>query len=472
MKRKIEFLALLLLPGLLFLNSCKNDEIVENIPKVVSLDVSPQTLTYGEELTVNAHLKDDAVSLYQAIFTYSIGGQNVKLDTFKLSSSDQTVTDIFKLNLYRNAPDNAQLSVKVEVMNSEGGVDSLTVSNVTVKRPTFNNLYLQLENGDVLEMTKRITDANVFECAWVLSNDINVKVLSNATTPQSGLVWGNVNGAFDLSDDGTVGFFNLLDPLIVPSKITFNILTFDLEFEGTTMDDGNMWIGLAKLSQETGIDPNTYPGITVMKGTGHFTKNGQVYFRGFPNSVDISKILNPDFFEMRDGKYYFTQETDDYIIRYDMSIGFLFVYPVDSNYPKGIYIAGWGFGPPVQPYTTVRSDYNFDDETLPPGVFYFMPKIADGVYAATVYLAVDTDDFIGFNFYYQKGWGDPVGFGPGGKAEVTGAELAYSTNDAFPLSNGAVWRENIHDPKFTNGVYLLKIDFNKRELSATLKTAN
>jgi len=469
MKRKFFILPFFLLQAGIFLTSCE-EKIVENIPEVVSITATPESLVYGDKITVVTTLKDDAVPLYMAKITFSVAGQAVKTDTISLSKKEETITDEFDMHLYRNAPDNEKVTVSVEVTNSEGGVDSMSINTITVNRPVFNKLYLKLENNDVLEMTQRITNPNEYECSWVVSNDVNVQIISDAITPANGTVWGKVNGSLDISTETEAAYFQLVDPLMLPSKIVFNVLTFDLGFEGTTISDGKMWIGMAQLNEETGINPEVYPDLKVMTGSGHFTKNGQVYFRGFAAEVDIDKILNPDFFEKKDGKYYFIQESGDYTIRYDTYVGFLYVYRVDGNYPNGIFIAGWGFGPPVAPYSTARSDYNFDDETLPPGVFYFMPKIADGAYAATVYLAVDATGFCGFNFYYQKGWGDPTGSGPDSAAEVTGSVLAYSTNDAFPLNNGAVWREGIATP-FTNGIYSLKVDFNKRELSATLITA-
>lgn len=470
MKTKLPNLLLFILLTGVFFSSCKNDTISENIPSILSFSATPENLEYGGKITISAQVKDNAVALNSARFIFSINDKIIKRDTVLLSKQSENISKEEQINLFRNAPDNAKLKITLELVNSEGGILSSSIENITLTRPVYETLYIKMDDDQVLELTRRITEPNIYECAWTTSNDIKVKILSNLTTPEDGIVLGNIGGSLDVGNASKVEFFEYSDPLTLPSKITFNIATFDLLFEGTSINDGNMYIGMAKMSAETNLPDSIYHGLIVMAGTGHFTKNGLVNFRGFPENVVIENILNPDFFEMRDGKYYFTQETGDYSIRYDTSIGFIFVYNTVLTYPTGIYMAGWGFGPPVAPYSTARSDYQFEDVTLAPGVFYYLPKVGTDTYQATVFLKVDATDFMGFNFYYQKGWGNP-GYGPGGINEVTGSQLASSNLSSMPLIKGAVWRSGVVGAPFTNGVYTLNVNFTTRQLKATLVQA-
>ncbi|MFA5047285.1 MAG: hypothetical protein WC542_15270 [Paludibacter sp.] len=475
--KKLFLIPLILLQIGIFFPSCK-EKIVENIPTVVSLTATPQSVVYGSKITVTADVKDNAVALYSAKLIYSVGGVEVKRDTILLKGQSETITKDFQLDLYRNAPDNGTLKITLELTNSEGGVATQSIDNIVITRPVFDKLYLKLEDSTVLEMTRRITDPNVYECAWTLTNDVKVQVLSNATTPASGLVWGDVAGAFDLSKAATPAFFELIDPLMLPTKITFNVMTFDLQFEGATINDGKTYVGMAQMNYETGLDATKFTGYKVMRGTGHFNNNGQVFFRNLPAGVVVDSILNPDFFTKRDGKYYFIGESGDYMIRYDQTVGYLFVYPTQPAFPNGLFIAGYGYGCPSATYDSqFYSDYNWDDETLPPGVYYYMPKIAANIYQCTVYLHVDVTDFIGFNFYYQKGWGDaPTGSGPGGIGQITADQVASCNLESFAFASGGVWRDvsadaNLSKYPFTNGIYTLQIDLAQRKLTATLVKA-
>lgn len=377
-------------------NACKDDDETERMstPVIEQSTLTPETVNYGDSITLSAVVSDAVTPLSTLEVQVILNDELLSEASIRTKGNSATVSKKFKIPFAAGVQDGVPLESNLTLINVDGYEAKTTLSNVVVKRPVFEKLYLVFEDGTVKEMTPTTADKDIFEVAHsVMANSFKVKIaqkLVNNEIDYSGFVWTNADNGMDLGNDLS-SFYTLADPQItMTEKIVFDAKTFQVKMEG---------------SKEEPIQVNgvtlTPSSTTVLAADVTLTKNQVVTVSGIDN---LATTLNPDFFSVEGATVTFLGETGTYKLQLYTDVSFLYVEQPTAVYPAALWICGVGIGRPFEPYVKTTS-WNWNN----PHDYVFCRKVSDNVFQATVYLKHETgknwDDEVSYKYFHQRGWG-------------------------------------------------------------------
>lgn len=142
----------------------------------------------------------------------------------------------------------------------------------------------------------------------------------------------------------------------------------------------------------------------------------------------------------------------EYTLYYNLSKSRLYVEQRGATYPAALWISGMGLGFPQPPYSLdVDWSGNGWNWTVDVHQRSFCKKTGDGVFEALLYISRS----INLKIFQQCGWGN----------EFQSYNFTKSPEnilvDGIEPSDGHKTGDFATGPAFTEGVYLLRLDFNR-----------
>jgi hypothetical protein len=437
--KNIKILVILCMVALGF-NACKDDDEAErkSTPVIEQSSLSPETITYGDSVTLSAVVSDAVTPLSTLEVQMILNDELLSSASIRTKGNNATVNKKFKVPFTAGVVDGAALESNLTLINVDGYEAKITHSNVIVKRPVFEKLYLVLEDGTIKEMSPT-ADKDIFEVAYSsTASSFKVKIaqkVANGGIDYSGFVWANGDNALALGNELS-SFYELSDPLIkLTEKFIFNAKTFGMSIEGSA--DAPIQINGVTLT----------PKDNKLTGSVAFTKDQTVTVSGIANPATT---LNPDFFEVNGSTVKFVGPSGTYDLIYYATVPYLYVEQPTAVYPDALWICGVGMGRPFEPYVKTTS-WNWNN----PVDYVFCRKVSDGVFQSTVYLKHETGkewtDEVSYKYFGKKGW----------EGELDAHNFTLPTG--FIAKNDKNWGGTAD---LVPGVYKLTIDMNANTYTA------
>lgn len=432
--KKINYsiIALALAAGMMSCSKSSDERL--STPTIVSATLNPSSLTYGDSLELKAVVHDEVTPLSTLEVAFEVDGVIVQRQSIRTKGNNVTVDKKFLIPFAKGATEGAKVTAYLTAINIDGYEAKQSVVAVTMRRPVFEKLYLQMKNGTTLELTPRAGNADIYESVKdYYSNNIFGRIVSKKDL--TGYIWAMVDSKMDLAAD-TDPFFNLNDPTMIPDRIIFNTKTFELQFEGVKLDPMTF-----NGSQFTVKKPG------IMQLTMSLVQNQLVDIKGFSK---LDAAIDPDFFVKDGDKYKFLGESGSYYFQYHIDNNFIYVEQSSSVYPNALWACGVGMGKPMSPLKKTTS-WNWNEPTD----YCFVRKVGATKYQLTVYLKHETglswSDEVSFKFFNQKGWGGE-----------------FDTRTLKTLPNGFVAKSDGNVGATTDlaeGVYKLTLDLDPAVMS-------
>jgi hypothetical protein len=204
--------------------------------KIENFSISPTAnLKYGDVLNLTADLSDNS-----GLRSYTVKISNAAGDLYE--DTQMLTGKTFQLNaqVVIPLPPNAaagDVTFSLTVKNTDNQLTSEDVELRNVTPPTFNHLYLVI-NNTAYEMTKT---GNVFEFEDFIAAGAVGKIYANAD--RSGIYWGSEGTTIKTMGANDITFGKAEEAFF---KITFNAVSFELNIGGsqpwTPMTDNVLYI--------------------------------------------------------------------------------------------------------------------------------------------------------------------------------------------------------------------------------------
>lgn len=247
----MKYLMLLLVGTLCVFTSCKEDDEPAGGPAATSaiseLAVTPNAdVKYGDEVTLTAKFADEK-GLRQYMISVSNANGSFYETTKMLTGKTYDLNEKIALPLPKNAvPGDLTISVTVKNSSNQLSTEEVSITGVTV--PTFDALYLALDNNLVYTMEK---DGDVFSVEDFIPAGATGKIYANSD--KTGMSWGMEGDEIIALGKDNIVFGGETEAYF---KISFNPVSFEL-----TLGNAQNW---------TAIDEPLYIFGTI---SGHWDDN-------------------------------------------------------------------------------------------------------------------------------------------------------------------------------------------------------
>lgn len=439
------------------MTSCKDDDVpdvawpewpVVSAPEVVTATLKPAAgsgaeIVAGSSVRFRAHITDSDNEVRRATLTVTVGGNEIVSEQFRLTGGDADVEHTFTVPFVSGMDGDVYPAVTLDVVNSLHKTASVTLSeaqNVLVKRPVLGDeVYLVTSGGDVYELPRSVDNRYSAEvkAPYFESYKIAAKLTADRKIDYSSIVWGLVDGQVAVvTDASAAGIPSDVNPAAIIKKMNFDAVSFR-----TVLD-------LAVVFGGAELQPSSYNGYqeaTLSLASGQtYTVTG---IGGLATAVD------PNFFEsVSDSEVKFVGLDGEYTLYYNLSKSRLYIEQRGATYPAALWISGMGLGFPQPPYSLdVDWSGNGWNWTVDVHQRSFCKKTGDGVFEALLYISRS----INLKIFQQCGWG----------GEFQSYNFTTSPEnilvDGIEPSDGHKTGDFATGPAFTEGVYLLRLDFNR-----------
>ena len=233
-----------------------------------------------------------------------------------------------------------------------------------------------------------------------------------------------------------MGIPSEVNPAAIIKKMNFDAVSFR-----TVLD-------LAVVFGSAELQPSSYNGYqeaTLSLASGQtYTVTG---IGGLATAVDLN------FFEsVSDSEVKFTGPDGEYTLYYNLSKSRLYVEQRGATYPAALWISGMGLGFPQPPYSLdIDWSGNGWNWTVDVHQRAFCKKTGDGTFEALLYISRN----INLKIFQQCGWG----------SEFQSFNFTKTPEnilvDGIEPSDGHKTGDFATGTAFTEGVYLLRLDFNR-----------
>lgn len=439
------------------MTSCKDDDVPDvtwpewptvSAPEVVTATLKPAAgsgaeISAGGSVRFQAHITDSDNEVRRATLTVTVGGNEIVSEQFRLAGGDVDVDHTFTVPFVSGMNGDVYPTVTLDVTNSLHKTASVTLAdaqNVLVKRPVLGDkVYLVTSIGDVYELPRTADNRYSAEvkAPYFESYKIATKLTTDQKIDYSSVVWGLVDGQpAVVTDSSSAGIPSEVNPAAIIKKMNFDAVSFR-----TVLD-------LAVVFGSAELQPSSYNGYqeaTLSLASGQtYTVTG---IGGLATAVD------PNFFEsVSDSEVKFTGPDGEYTLFYNLSKSRLYVEQRGATYPSALWISGMGLGFPQPPYSLdIDWSGNGWNWTVDVHQRAFCKKTGDGTFEALLYISRS----INLKIFQQCGWG----------SEFQSFNFTKTPEnilvDGIEPSDGHKTGDFATGTAFTEGVYLLRLDFNR-----------
>ncbi|PXV58909.1 uncharacterized protein DUF5016 [Dysgonomonas alginatilytica] len=361
-------------------------------PVIESATINPASFVYGDSVTFTAKVSDPITPLSTLEMRMVVNDRVIATQTLRTKGNSTEVSAKFKTAYISELTDNADVEISVNVINVEGDVTASSIKSIKGYRTYYKNLYLVLDNGEVITLTSKGDKSDKYESPEVnMKNSIRYKIAEKITADKqidfSGHVWGLKDGTIQIVDEDG-GYIATSEPM---KKSTIGILFDTYTFVTSLL--GEDLVNISSLSPDVFMD-TTIGGETFKEGSFYIEKNKEITLTG-----DLKDALfNVEYFErISADKVKFLGETGPWVLDYSATRKYVLVQDLDSNYPNVLVASGEGLGYPSKVKPEATSGWGFDLVKQ----FILFKKVADNTYQATVYFDATKANF---KFYENKGW--------------------------------------------------------------------
>lgn len=294
--------------GLLFMNSCKDDELAPGNP-VMDIKTEVTSAYFGDSLafTINAADVDVPLSTLKAQLYF--GEEKVSETVIRTKVSGQDYSGKIFVPFYKDIP-NGKATLKYVLQNIHFTITEQTVE-VNCTRPQFDHLVLVTEDGKELNMPR------VGENQYAVTAEFPQKLNAYIKAPAYGEAGNEIT--FGYSTDGAIteGTTNNIPFSALTAgtyEVTFNTLTYE----------GSPFISMKMNGEEFAqVDANTMKLETAME------QGEAVVFEGVPDYENY--WIDPDFFKKgEDGSLTFVPISGNYRITADTEKQYFKVEVLDA----------------------------------------------------------------------------------------------------------------------------------------------
>ena len=439
------------------MTSCKDDDVPDvtwpewptvSAPEVVTATLKPATgsgaeIAAGSNVRFQAHITDSDNEVRRATLTVTVGGNQIVSEQFRLAGGDVDVDHTFSIPFVSGMNGDVYPEVTFDVINSLHKTSSVTLAeaqNVLVKRPVLGDkVYLVTSVGDIYELPRSADNrySAAVKAPYFESYKIATKLTADRKIDYSSIVWGLVGGQpAVVSDESSAGIPSNVNPAAIIKKINFDAVSFR-----TVLD-------LAVVFGGAELQPSSYNGYQEAKLS---LTSGKTYtvtgIGGLGTAIDLN------FFEsVSDSEVKFVGPNGEYTLYYNLAKSRLYIEQRGATYPAALWISGMGLGFPQPPYSLdVDWSGNGWNWTVDVHQRSFCKKTGDGTFEALLYISRS----INLKIFQQCGWG----------AEFQSYNFTKSPEnilvDGIEPSDGHKTGDFATGTAFTEGVYLLRLDFNQ-----------
>lgn len=381
MKRIYLFAAM---AGLLFMNSCKDDDAVPGNP-VMDVKTEITSAYFGDSLAFTINASDVQVPLSTLKAQLYFGEEKVSETVIRTKVSGEDYTGKIFVPFYKDIP-NGKATLKYILQNINFTITEQTVE-VSCTRPQFDHLVLVTEDGKEYNMPR--TGENQYAVTAEFPQKLNAYIKAPAYGANGNeITFGySTDGAITEGTTSNIPFSGLQAGTY---EVTFNTLTYV----------GSPFISMKMNGEEFAqVDANTLKLETTLE-------HGEaIVFEGVPGYENY--YIDPDFFtKAEDGSLTFAPISGNYRIIADTQKEYFKVEVLDAAMSDAtlqkdgtgvVYIIGESIGKP-----TVANAPGWTPEAAltmaPVEAKKYQVTVVGGKQIAT--------DAVNFKFYGTKGWDD------------------------------------------------------------------
>ncbi|MDH6306831.1 hypothetical protein M2459_002153 [Parabacteroides sp. PF5-5] len=423
----------------------------ESTPVIQSAGITPASFTFGDSITLTASLIDPATTL--SMLDYEIVSENRVITSGSIPVNGETVEvshPIF-VPLLSNQADNANVKVNLVVTNILKGSVSSEITDLTGKRPVYNQLYLVADDGNVAVLKAQSADKYVgsdltFDSSFNFK--IAEKINADNTIDYSGAVYGNVNGKIAMIDEKGESAFAYTPNVDYTKSFTYDNFAFSVTAAGSALGADD--IALSAFGEQDVYNESFRTLTRKLENGKTYTLVGKL--------ADKVNVYNPDFFERTsNSKVKFLGETGEYTIYYNPVRKNIIVGVDNPSYPQYLLACGYGLGYPTNVTSAeIAAVYSGHQRTHTDWGFghvmnyVLLRRVSEGVYQGTFYTPGDNDHYAGFKPFENTGWGNEK---KAGSFTFTGEKIITGDND-WTIPNGD------NDPRIESTNYRFTVNLN------------
>jgi hypothetical protein len=436
-------------------SSCEKDENIINssIPVIETANITPTTFTFGDSVTITAKISDAVKQLSTLDIQAVINGRIITLQKILLDGNSTEVNRKIFVPLIDNISDNTEITFHIKATNNKNGSSTKELSGFTGKRPYFTQLYLVLGNDDVYTLTPQTSNKDNYEISDVIINKsftyrIAQKITADNKIDYSGLVWGNVEGKIQLTDETDADIFAFTSGVDYTSYVVFDNYGFKTSLSGGDYAMPNIMLDDF---EEATIDGEEFYQLSILLTEG---EEYNVYNELASNVI----VYNMDFFDrINRNKIKFLGNTGNYTLYYNKTREHVVLLPENPPaYPDYILVTGMGIGYPSK-IAKEHTGWGFGNVRN----FLLTRKIAADAYQITMFIRAKEfnedgtpNDWISFKPYENTGWG----------GEKTYSDFTYTGLQIFEGTAGSNIFPSVD---MEEGIYRLIINWNTNTINVT-----
>lgn len=384
--------------SLLFASCEEEDSRVvypHSTPVIESAEINPASFTYGDSVTITAKVSDPVTPLSTLEMKMIVNDVLVATQVIRTKDNSDEVSAKFKVLYASELPDNANVEVRLTLINVEGDKTLGSIEGLTGKRTYHDKLFLVLDDGSVITLKPDGTKSDKYLSPEIKlkSNKIRYKIAEKITAENqvdfSGYVWGLRGGSIQLIDETGDYITTTNTDIDYVTQATFDTYGFKTTIVGAKLNPNDL---LLDNFGDATVDNEAFKTLSRS-----FEKNQEVSL--FDDLADANIVYDMNYFERIAGdKIKFVGETGSYTMYYSATRKFAILDPTDRAYPNVLLAAGQGLGHPskLKPGATTKWDFNAPMQCI---VFR---KVGADVYQGIVY--VDAATTTNFKFFENRSW--------------------------------------------------------------------
>ncbi len=402
-KRPAMAIASALLATCAFFSSCEDElgrvHYPDSTPEISSFSVQPsQGVTAGDSLYVSVQLKDEATPLSTMRLQVASPSDTI-VETIRTKGNDFTLgRHGVYIPFVVNMQPGERAMVSITVTNVEGGTADAS-TDIAVNRPTIPSTLYFVAGLQAIELHQSADNPFEYESEdGIYDNRYSGKIATTPAIDGSTVIFGGsedgeANTAVPVaSADAPNLTFSF--PVLLVTKIKFNVLTFLLDAEG--LSDSYLVNGV-----------QLKPQGELYAAEVSFTEGDEVTLAGFS---DVEHAWNRDFFDYDadNGTFTFLRATGTWNVYYSKTFNYIWICRDDDTAPDCFWMVGHGFtcAPVWNDFYTNSGGWDMEDITQEA----YIVKTGDNQYQCTVYLNNHHIwDSFEAEFYSDREWGKDNG---------------------------------------------------------------
>ncbi|MDR2806079.1 MAG: hypothetical protein LBB85_10695 [Dysgonamonadaceae bacterium] len=447
------------------------EEVEEQVTpglEIVSATVSPAIFTYGDEVTLAAHVTDAKEELSALEIAVKVNGRTLVTRRVILTGNSAEVNEQIKVPFTDNAPGET-VKFALKVINAKGGATT-GAATATVNRPNDDTVYLVLSDGTVYPLAKSVANPYKYENDDLILGESFIYRIAQRIIPgtnqidYTGFVIGSQNGRTQIIDESGSGISTTL--ALLPgtdyiASFAFDIYAFKiLSTGGGTFQTPNFVLDDRFVAQ-------TISSENFRRARGTTLTNGETYWI-YGEMASPEVIWNVDFFDrINNNQVQFLGETSNsYTVYYNPVRKNVLVAPENPTNgsrlaaaPAYLVAAGNGMGIPTKLTSAqigasysgkgrTTTDWGFDNVLQ----YVVCRRLENNIYQLTVYMPGDHDHYLGLGIYDNGSWNNQQNareytiLSPDGMLRRHNEDAAdisfyiYGPDDGFPVTQGDYFR--------------------------------